>query len=221
MGCRGLGHIQNIPPPGEQENNRIPHQPIATSFADFNALAQTEREKVAISFPYRGDLANQAIYLQVRTSENYQTVAVVSHPLLVSLTWPSISDTDDFRIFQKNGQFETIDEALHNLPSKAEVVADTVAATHFNLHPDQYTPLEDLITLNGVTLIFTSYTPSTKDGGWMDYYHTANLSAATVDGNNKIQGIIYLPNITKEHPLLLGTIQVDFNKKYRPEPKKD
>jgi hypothetical protein len=200
-----------------KELNRVPHQDIFKETVDFAVPAQPNREATQIRFTYRGDLAKQFAYLKVVEKTGDRVITVVNHPLLLNLQWPRISSTlPNVTIYQKEVTYSSIEALKASPPPKASFVVDSVIAKEWALLPEQYTLLDTLTSLDGISTIATSYTPPEPDGAWYKFSQTFDLTNANVDGiSGTLKWFLKLPGNSAEapEPFRMSTVNVGFTAK--------
>lgn len=199
--------------PTIKELNRIPHQVITKETVDFAVPAQPNRSATQVRFSYRGDLTKQFAYLKVVETTGERILTIVSHPLLYNLDWPRTSTTQpNVSIYQRDASVEDIEAFKLSLPPKAIFAADSVIASEWGLREDQYTLLDTLTSLDGISSIATTYAPPEVDGAWYKFSQTFDLTNAFVDGiTGNIKWFLKLPGNTGEgEPFRMSTVNVGF-----------
>lgn len=204
--------------PAEKEIARVPHQDINTQSTLFFVDSNDQRQYTAVRFEYMLNNSKEYGFLQLRTTNGtYENVSLFTHPLLQNLSWPSLS-ASAYRLYQRSDTYPDFDSFLKNLPSAAQLAADSVMVSRYQLQKGHYTSLEPLTSLNGINYVLTSFEPPKNDGDWQQFERTYDLSSASVDQNNKISMAIYLPlHDTTSQPFRIGTIHLDYNQSIRPQ----
>ncbi|MBU6389806.1 hypothetical protein KGQ71_04825 [Patescibacteria group bacterium] len=198
--------------PEQQDIQRVPHQDILTMYGFFQVPAQDYRAETHIRFSYRQTGKPQIVYLQIKKADGTHSIALVTHPLLLSLSWPAVT-SPSIRLYQQSPTYTSLDQFSSHLPPATELAADPVAAAQYNLDSHQYTSLDTLTSLSGIKYILTTYSPPQMDGGWSLYDQEFNLQDAAVDRQNQIEGSLYFPNArANPQPFLLSTVHIDYTK---------
>ncbi len=229
-----VSRIANTPETSvERDIARIAHQVVDRDLVEFSAKAQEYRKTTEIRFSFRGDLSKSIAYLAAKVSTdavsepNGKTVtptpststktaierlALVTHPLLTELDWARFTSTQpNVSMYQRTEQFETIDQLQQSLPPAKELAVDSIIAKRWNLDYRQYTPLDELVSLDGIKFVVTSYTPNTPDGGWLQYRQTFNLQNAYITKEGMIEGMLILSNVQNTNPaFLISSVGVDY-----------
>jgi hypothetical protein len=196
----------------EQENARVPHQVIEKDFVDFETEAQDYRKTTEVKFSYKGDLSHQIAHLGIRVGNQVQRLALISHPLLVSLDWPRYTtNLPNETMYQRNETFETVDALHANLPPAKSLAVDEVIAKEWNLSSDHYTALESLTSLDGIDYIVTTFKPPLLDGTWRFYDQTFDTTDAFIDSEKHLNWMIFLPDVKAgKEPFRMTTVHIDY-----------
>jgi hypothetical protein len=213
IGCPS-GYVTPTLTADQQELNRYPHQPVKGGHSFFNVQSQDYRRETAIRFVFHNPEPGQVVILQLKKGDAFQDVALVSHPLLLDLSWPSVG-TPDFRLYQRNEHYNTVSQMGGPLlPAKEKLAADQASVREYGLKEEQYTPLESLTSLEGIDYVLTSYSPSYIDGAWRRFERTFDLSGYPPNSQGEIEGAVILPVYPSDqpNPFLLGTIHVDYQR---------
>jgi len=205
--------------PAEQEISRIPHQTVPSSIAYFSPKSDTTRNQTSIGFEFRelDTSIHPTIYLQAKEGSSFTDIALVTQPLLASLTWSAATDGINYRLYEKSMTYSTIGVFMANLPPSSKLAADDVAARRYGLKTNQYQDIETLKNLDGISYILTSYQPPEPDGStWHIFRQTLDLSLATPDANGDLNLALRIPSYIPRQTLFLGTIDIDFARADRP-----
>ena len=209
FGCPKLGGSV-ILTPEQQELARYPHQSITTSQMVFDTKSQNYRQETEVRFSYRLGDSQQYGYLQLKEADTLNNIALITHPLLVSLDWPSIS-TPTYRLYHRHPTFASIADFQANLPPANQLVADSAAAQLFGLRSGQYQLIDPLTSLQGVNYVLTTYAPPQADHTWSLYDYRFNAQTADVDSKGNLHWALFFPNLTsKSQPFLLSTVHIDY-----------
>lgn len=188
-----------------------PHQDIETDNAFFEVNSQSDRTNTAVHFAYLPeDLDHAVAVLQLQVNGNYQNEVLISQPLLTSLNWPKVSESN-LILFQKTLVDQSLNDLTQHLPTPAHFAADEAAATRLGLKSNQYTPLETLTSLDGIDTILTSRPDTIKDGQWYlftAYLNLQNVSPTSVNTLN--WNIRFLAGVDDTHLFHLGIVHVDY-----------
>lgn len=195
---------------------RVPHNMIRTQQVIFSAKAQDNRAETAINFEYQTSPSVPPAYLRIKENGQPVRLALVSHPLLDTLDWASSSDPQGVQLFERDMQYGTVTNVLEAKLAAPSIAADSVAAAKLNLTPVQYTSLDSLTSLTGITAILTSYSKPTKDGGWSMFHGTYDLTNADTTTSGEIQGSIQFISAEVTHaPFLLSPVHVDYREPFK------
>jgi hypothetical protein len=191
----------------ERELSRIAHKEVDSESAQFSVNAQGYRAQTTLDFMYHADLTKEVDYLQVRTDSGYRDLALITDPLLASLTWASASE-NPYRLYARTTAPSTpIADFVKTAP--ANLAADRVAAANYHLPDGSYRPLDSLTSLDGIDYVLTSYSPGEPDGSWRSFHATYDLTDVKVD-DGKVAWLLRRETQGSD-PFLLGTVHVDYH----------
>jgi hypothetical protein len=218
--------------PGTDEFDiaRIPNQVIDRNLVEFKVPTSENRKTTEASFSYRGDLSKTIAYLALRTSEagtltpagqapngnstgsGIERVALVTHPLLTNLTWPRIGTVSPtVSLYQQNERYGDATELRNNLPPARTLAVDSIIARRWNLQRDEYTLLDELTKLDGISYVVTSYIPPTPDGGWSQFRQVFDSTFGFVDADKELSWYLFTSTSEKpEKPFRTSTISIDY-----------
>jgi hypothetical protein len=206
-------HHPLLKPPTEEETTlaSVSHQDILTD-GYFAIKSQENRSSTTVNFQYAGDLAADTAYLAVNKKDaGYQFVALVTQPLLATLSWPKIS-LNEYTIFQRNGgDFSSMDDFLKHLPAASSLALDSVAARTLGLDQHAYVSLDALASLDNIQTIITTYSTPLTSETWHSFSRKLDLTDAALTKDNKIEWhLSFLQNPDPKKPFHLGTVHVDY-----------
>jgi hypothetical protein len=198
----------------QKELARVAHQDITGNMAIFSVKSQDFRGTTDVKFDFWTDTTVEKAYLQVKKASGYVFIALITHPLLTSLNWPRIGNSEPpMSLYQRSETYSSIDQFKANLPDKSLLAVDSIIARDWGLQPNQYTDLDNLTSLEGINYIITSYVPSTTDGSWKYYEQVFDTSTAAVSPTGAIDWAIYKPIVTTASiPFHLGTVHIDYKR---------
>lgn len=198
----------------EKELSRIGHEDIPGNTALFSVKSQDFRGTTDVKFDYWADLKVEKAYLQVKKNGAFSALALITHPLLVDLTWARIGNSGPPEsLFQRTPTYDSIDAFKANLPPAKEVAVDTIIAQHWHLQPSQYTDIDSLSNLDGINYVMTTFVPPVSDGSWKFYNETFDTQDALVSPTGTIDWAIYKPiNNSATIPFHLGTVHIDYKR---------
>lgn len=147
--------------------------------------------------------------LQIKKDDETIPLALVTHPLLLDLTWSRTSSSvPDTSLYQRNEQ-RSLEEVIKGSGSLA---ADAAAARIYQLPVGRYQKLESLTSLDGIDAILTTYIPGLSDGSWKQFEETFNLQDVSPDTDDQLHFSIQFDKLTSDGSLLLGDVHVDYRK---------
>lgn len=224
VGCPNKERISQETPE-QKELSRYPYSKIDRANIDFAVDAQDYRKESAIRFAVRdekdtnGTIPPYIMTLKYKTQDSFQPINLIYHPLLNSLDWPVISNSDD-RLYQnpnhitypQDTEWQVIVGDFSKLTKNGNrFAADQSAANRYNLSASQYIPLETLNTLENIDYILTSYKPLYRDNSWLLFDRDFDLSLADTT-NNQLQFMIDIANFDSQKPILLSQVHIDYRK---------
>ena len=188
-----------------------PHQQVENNYAFFDVNSQDDRSHTTVHFAYYSKNIDHVVAtLQLKTPDGLIDQALISHPLLLNLSWQKIID-NSLVIYQKNPTYSSVPDFFKNLPPASQIAADTEAATAYGLKTGQYTPLESLTNLDTITAVVTSRLPVQKDGDWYIFTERFDLQKIQPSKNNTLGWAIHFnQGVDPANPFYLGIVHIDY-----------
>lgn len=198
----------------EREIKRIPHQAVYSDRLEVSVKSEEKRNKTRVYFQHLDTAGGVVSMLQLQNADGtFKDLSLITHRGLINLSWPTIV-TSDARLFQKEPTYETIDQLITSLPAKEKLGADAAAAALYNLQPDQYTPIEKLITVDNFDYVLTTFTPGTgMDGLWRGFEHSYDFSTVSLNDTGEYTLIIrIIQGYSIDDAFRVSTVHVDYGK---------
>ncbi len=207
--------------PITNEGRNLPDfKAITSSYAVFYTSADLiDKTNTVVQFPYYFSTPHQPLFLNLQTNPGTDEVIVlVDHPIIEKVVdWPKIV-SNDLVLYQRNQQFNSIENFISNHPKSEIIVADSTLIFNKKIKPDA-----NILSLGEWTddtnfdyFLTTYHEPIEKD-----YYNIAEFRVDASNGYLKDCGEnkddchptltwkLDMPN-SGDETLFLGEVHVDF-----------
>ena len=136
---------------------------------------------------------------------------LVDHPIFHNMKWSMIQN-EDFSLYQKQPQFETIDQFLNANLSDQKILFDVTIPDDIKQQLDKGQEFNEDYPENyeqEYDFVFTSYKPSIIKDNFYVFETIVDTTQALIK-DNKMTFSIYANKVSKQNPLYMKEISVDF-----------
>lgn len=213
-----LGGISSLsyatPPKSEPLQTRVNLQDLEQHnqyLVQFYSQTLLNVTKTEVSFPYAFPDKVYVLWLgYTPTDPDMRTEILVSHPLLLNLTWEAVTDDNLVFLYQRNPQYSSTESFMNGDISPGKVMIDPLLKKRF---PQFESSLSTDVTsdLDSVDYILTTYNHSDYENGVYYFKKILNASDAYLTDNKAIEWYLRAPELV-ETPgyYLVGNFSINY-----------
>lgn len=181
---------------------------VASQLQFFTKVVRSaNRTQVVIPFSFEKTMPIINLTYSPINQEDRRTF-LISHPQLYELTWPVVKG-GGLSLYQKTNSYSSVGEFLDQVSDVSSVAIDPLLD---NKYPQLQGALilDDVLELNQVEFILTSYQPLVERFGVYYSTHLVDASDANLGSSNEINWTVVGPQTSEDNPYLIGRIYVDY-----------
>lgn len=188
----------------ETKNGNI----INNDFAIIPTKIVPNRKKTVVTIPFIPPKERVEVWLSLRLNNEKLINTLMSHPDLNKINWGYVS-SERYTLFQKNKNFNNIDDFLKNIPDDAQIQADPDIVMELLSNYSNASKLAAEINFNEVDYILTTYKPFYKENKWSVFKSVFDASDAFVD-KDTIFWTLSMKGVSPSNPFVFEHIYVDY-----------
>jgi hypothetical protein len=205
----GFLYTKTQDPNNQLKNKYKDAQIIIDEFAIFSTQTVPIKERTQIKISFVPPENSTEVWLSLDLNGNKNKNILISHPTLNELDWSRIGNLS-YTLFQKNQQFENVEDFLKNPPKDSHIQADPQLIEEGLISVELASPLEFDINVDEVDYILTTYRPHYLEDDY-HIYETVIDATQALETDGQLSWAFYMKNVSQENPFILKGVNINYS----------